>query len=92
MIRIEGNLVIVEKQGKSRTCYKKLTHDQRRTQGRGFGGWNLSLLEVKAMLLMADIVKLLSNDSIHFGSNKTLKKRSSKIGHFCLLTLSEPPL
>jgi len=44
------------------------------------------------MLLMADVVKQLSNDSVHSGSNQSLKKRSSKIGHFCLLTLSEAPL
>jgi len=41
-----------------------------RTQGRDFGGRNPSLLEVKAMLLMADIVRELSNDNIHFGSNQ----------------------
>jgi len=62
---------------------------QKHTQGRGFGGQNTSLLEVKAMLLMAEIVNQLLYDSVHSGSNQTLKN-SSKIGHFCLLTLSEP--
>jgi len=46
---------------------------QGRTQGRGFGSRNPSLLEVNAMLLMAGIVKQLSNDSVHSGSNQTLK-------------------
>jgi len=34
------------------------------------GGRNPSLLEEKAMLLMADIVKQLSNDNIHSSSNQ----------------------
>jgi len=59
--------------------------------GEGFGGRNPSLLEVNAMLLMTNIVKQLSNDSVYSGSNQTLKKIISKISHFCLLTLSELP-
>jgi len=59
--------------------------------GEGFGGRKPSLFEVKAMFLMADIINQLSNDRFHSGSNQTLKKRSSKIGHFCPLTLSEYP-
>jgi len=38
--------------------------------GEGFGGRNPSLLEVKAMLRMADIISELSNDNIHSGSNQ----------------------
>jgi len=67
---------------------------QGRTQGRGFGGRNPSILEVKAMLLMADIVRELSRDNIYSGSNQSQQSKfdkSSKIGHFSLLTLSELP-
>jgi len=37
---------------------------------RGGGGRNPSLMEVKAMLLMADIVNELSIDAFHSGSNQ----------------------
>jgi len=45
--------------------------EQGRTQGRGFKGRNPSVLEVKATLLMADIIKQLSNDSVRSSSNQT---------------------
>jgi len=40
----------------------------RANPGEGFWGRNPSLLEVKATLLMADIVRELSRDNIHSGS------------------------
>jgi len=43
---------------------------QGRTQGSGLGGRKPSLLEEKAMLLTADIVREVSRDNIHSSSNQ----------------------
>jgi len=48
----------------------KLRNRQGRTQGRDFGDRNPSLLEVKATLLLTDIVMEVSCDNIHSGSNQ----------------------
>jgi len=42
------------------------------SQWRGFGGQNLSNLEVKTMLNMSGLVRQLSNHNIHSGSNHNL--------------------
>jgi len=46
----------------------------------------------KAMLLMANIVKQLSNDSVHSGSNQTLKKKVVKLATSVCLLYQNPPL
>jgi len=61
-------------------------------QRKGFEIRNPSLSEVKAMLLMADIVNQLSNNSVHSGSNQTLKKEAAKLATFICLLYKKPPL
>jgi len=58
----------------------------------GDWGSKLSLLEGKAVLRMADIVRELSNDKIYSCSNQTLKKEAVKLAISVYLLYQNAPL